>query len=350
MATPTESHYDALGVPRGARQGDIKRAFDRLIAELGLDSTPPDQRREARIREAYEALSDEEQRKAYDRSLDVAPATFDRRRAGAIVGIAVAVMAAGAWFFFGQGEPPAEAGRTAMEIQAEVVSSVGRVQSIEMSGKATTTGIAFTVAKGIMATTCEGLAPGSQVVVTIGTRAVPAHIAMTDEARGLCKLAVEGAGSWPLPMSWVEPRVGDKVYAAGVNAAGEVVLAEGSVKRIVADAPSKIVEASVPVAAGIGGRPLLDIYGRVMGVATASQPGGAARHVSVPLDWAAESPVPQAAPAPAPEPSAPSDAPGAQPSPSMPEHPGSASHDPVQGRAESMARKLRPPPTVPDDL
>lgn len=338
MAIPRESHYDALRVPRGARQGDIKRAYDRLSAEFDKDTTPPDPRRQARIREAYEVLSDEEQREAYDRSLAVAPAAFDRKRAGAIAGIAAVALAAGAWLFLGQGTPTAKAGRTAIEIQAEVAGSVGRVRSIDMSGKATSTGLAFTVAKGVMATPCEGLAPGAQVVVTIGTRAVPARITMADEALGMCTLAVDGAGSWPLPVGGADPRPGDKVYAAGVNSAGDVVLAEGAVKRVVAQGQARIVEASVPAGEAIGGRPLLNIYGRVVGVATAAQPGGAARHLILPAGWGAESPAPAAAPV-VPPPAEPTSA-----------APPAAPKNPIQSRADEMAKKLRPPPNVPDDL
>jgi hypothetical protein len=66
-----------------------------------------------------------------------------------------------------------------------------------------------------------------------------------------------------------------------------VVLVEGKVKRVVTEAQARIVEAGVPVAAGMGGRPLLDVQGRVVAVATASQPAGDARHVAVPAGWAA---------------------------------------------------------------
>jgi transposase len=288
MATSRETHYDALGLPRDAKHGEIVRAHDGLVAEFRKDTTPPDARREARIHEAFEVLSDAERRAEYDRSLVAAPPAPDRRRAVAVAGVLAALVAVSAYLYSGRGGPPPAKGRTAQEIQADVVSSVGRVQSIDLSGKASATGIAFAIANGVMATTCEGLAPGAQIVVTIGTRAVPARIAATDERLGLCKLAVDGAGSWPLRVGGAEPRVGDKVYAADVNPAGEVVLAEGIVKRIAADAQGRIVEAGVPASNASGGRPLLDIQGRVVAVATALQPGGAPRHVIVPAAWAAE--------------------------------------------------------------
>lgn len=288
MAAHRESLYDALGVPPDARPVDIVRAYEQLVAEFAKDTTPPDPRREARIREAYQVLSDTERRAEYDRQRQAPPPppAFDRRKAWVLGAIAAAAVVAAGYFFLGRGAPPAKAGRTVAEIQADLVPSLGRVESFDISGKATPTGFAFTIANGVMATTCEGLASGAQVVVTIGTRPVPARVSASDEALGLCRLAVDGAGSWPLPLG-AEPKPGDKVYAAGVSGAGEVVLAEGRVKRVFTEGQARIVEAGVPVAAGMGGRPLLDVQGRVVAVAAVSQPGGDARHVTVPADWAA---------------------------------------------------------------
>ena len=169
---------------------------------------------------------------------------------------------------------------------------------------------------------------------------------MTDDALGLCKLVVEGAGSWPLAIKGVVPKVGDKVYAAGVDAAGEVVLAEGVVKRVLTEGRTEVIEASVPVAPGIGGRPLLDVWGRVLAFATAAQPGGAARHVLMPDDWTREPPKeapPPSAPAPAPAPA--ESPPGAAP---LPGPSGILSAPP--DKVEEMARKARPQSRVPGDL
>lgn len=292
MAAPRESLYEALGVSPGARPIDIVRAYEQLVAEFRKDTTPPDPRREARIREAYQVLSDEQRRAEYDRLLQAPPPppAFDRRKAWVLGGVAAVIVVAAGYFAFGRSAAPAKPGRSVAEIQADLVPSLGRVESFDISGKATPTGFAFTIANGVMATTCEGLASGAQVVVTIGTRPVPARVSASDEALGLCRLAVDGAGSWPVPTG-AEPKPGDKVYAAGVSGAGEVVLVEGKVKRVFGEAQARFVEAGVPVAAGMGGRPLLDVQGRVVAVATAVQPGGDARHVTIPAGWAASPPA-----------------------------------------------------------
>jgi molecular chaperone DnaJ len=62
--------YDILGVDRGATDSDIKGAFRRLAAEHHPDKNPGDPEAQARftqINAAYQILSDEKKRSAYDR-------------------------------------------------------------------------------------------------------------------------------------------------------------------------------------------------------------------------------------------------------------------------------------------
>jgi hypothetical protein len=286
------THYDILGVSPDARPAEIARAHERLVAEFALDTTPPDPRRESLIAEAFAVLADPARRDEYDRSL----AALAARPAAAGRGKAIAIAAAGvvavaglaAWLLAGRGPAPTVTAKPPAEILAEASRSVGRMQAFELSGRPVASGIAFAVAPGLMATTCEGLAPGAQVVVRIGSRDVPARLEAADEALGLCRLAVDGAASWPLaggPM----PRAGDKVYAVGLNGAGEVELAESQVRRVSAEGARSIVDAGAPVPPGHGGRPLLDAGGRFVAAAVAS-PAGAAVHVAIPAGWATQAP------------------------------------------------------------
>jgi molecular chaperone DnaJ len=69
MAT-TRDLYDVLGVPRGADEAQIKKAFRRLARELHPDVNAHDPQAEEKFKEAaeaYEVLSDPEKRRAYDR-------------------------------------------------------------------------------------------------------------------------------------------------------------------------------------------------------------------------------------------------------------------------------------------
>ena len=200
-------------------------------------------------------------------------------------------------------------------------------------------GVAFTIRQGVMLATCRGLSPDTQLVVNLAPRSVPARVAMVDEELGLCKLAVAGAGSWPLALSSVEPKAGDTVYGAGINAAGQVRLTEGVVKRVFSGPKARFIESTVPVSPGSDGAPLFDADGRVVGVATLSQDGGKGRHVIVASAWAEQGleaprePSRATVPTPASPPSAPAGT-------------GQISDE----RREALGKSFRPPPQVPDDL
>ena len=62
-------YYDVLGVDRGASEADVKKAYRRLAMKYHPDRNPDDADSEQRFKEAseaYEVLSDDEKRQAYD--------------------------------------------------------------------------------------------------------------------------------------------------------------------------------------------------------------------------------------------------------------------------------------------
>src|SRR6187455_759102 len=69
MSTAERDYYEVLGVPRGADEQEIKKAFRRLARQLHPDvSEEPDAAvRFREISEAYEVLSNAETRQLYDR-------------------------------------------------------------------------------------------------------------------------------------------------------------------------------------------------------------------------------------------------------------------------------------------
>jgi molecular chaperone DnaJ len=69
MATTKRDYYEVLGVPKGAAADDVKRAFRKLAREYHPDvnKAPDAEARFKEINEAYEVLSDDQKRAAYDR-------------------------------------------------------------------------------------------------------------------------------------------------------------------------------------------------------------------------------------------------------------------------------------------
>ena len=62
--------YEVLGVERGASQADLKKAYRRLAQQYHPDKNPDDKSAEEKFKEAanaYQILSDDEQRATYDR-------------------------------------------------------------------------------------------------------------------------------------------------------------------------------------------------------------------------------------------------------------------------------------------
>lgn len=341
MAQRKTTYYELLGVSRNAKLTDITRAYNRHKAEVTRDTAPPDLKRETKLREAYETLADEERRAAYDASL-VEPDRRYRSRVRAIwIGAIGVVLAAGYLLLAREPERAPVAARTSQQILEDVSLSIGRVHSIEVSGSSLPVGMAFAIGEGVLVTTCDRLAPSSQLVLNIPPRSIPARVATVDPELGLCRLSAEGVGSRPLAMSRIELKAGDLVYAPKVNASGNLHLAQSTVKQVLAEPRGRVVEAG---ASGLNGAPLLDVEGHVIGVAT----DGRGRHLAVPSVWFAQAREPrkEAKPA-APEP-APAAAPERGPA-TYPTVPKTIDDIPPE-RRERLEKAFRPPPKIDEDL
>jgi len=343
MANDPSTHYQMLGVPRNAAPRDISRAYKRLKSELQSDSAAPDPKRLKRVEEAFAVLGDPARRDAYDASI----VQSRRKRFGvkAFAMVATIVLGVGGivWAYVATRPAPGRevrGGASQEEILNAASIAVGRLQSLDVNGQATQLGVAFAVAEGVMVAPCRGIAPTAQLVVSIPPRTIPARVASTDEALGLCRLSAHGTGTRPLPVSGVDPKPGDRLYAANVGGTGRVALSEGYVRKVQPEA--RLIDASIRESAVASGSPLIDVYGRVVGLAFVAAADGKPRHVGLPRAWIREinePPPPEQKTQATGEESAP-----AAPAPSAPGIPVSPE------RREKLEKTYRPPPKLPDDL
>jgi serine protease Do len=306
MAGPKKSLYEILEVPRDANELDIGLAFQRRMNELQRD-VPQDPSQIAYVKQAHEVLSNPARRAAYDSSLITAQEKADAKAQAAApdlvleggdddaelekrtkrlipIGIGVAVVALviiGIRMFHHEAPPKpapevAEAPKpppppppkplSAEQIFRNAAPAVGQVMSYEMSGRAVPIGLAVSVEPGAFVTTCHGVPAGSQLVVKTGAESRSATLTITDEQLDLCKLAIAGFDAKPLAIAADDPKAGDKVYALGANAKGELALTEGTIKSI--RPGGKPMELSFPIAKNGSGGAVFDPFGRVVGVAT----------------------------------------------------------------------------------
>src|SRR5438552_3529547 len=124
MTSAKQNYYEVLGVPRNAKLTDIGRAYNRHRSDLQKDDAPPDPKRAALLKEAFDTLSDPERRAAYDKSLEERAGTSHRRGAIAF-GLVASIAGAAAFYFLQPKGSPQQPARSLEEILADAARAVG---------------------------------------------------------------------------------------------------------------------------------------------------------------------------------------------------------------------------------
>ena len=303
-SNPRKTYYDDLGVKRNATEKDIERAYRKYRSERELITAAPDQKRDNRMKAAYETLSNPDKRAMYDMAL--AEPERKKRSKGllfATLGVLVLGGAAGAAYLLQPPPPPPPGSLSMDQLTHNASQAMARVDSLDLSGQKTPIGLAFSLEEGLVATACKGIGPMSQLSLYMAPRTVPVKVAQVDEKLGLCKLSAKGIGSWPLPVTSADPSPGEIVYVTKMNAVGEVSLVEAKVKRVVPTERGKVVEITVAVLPERVGGPVFNSRGHVIGVQILPEGSKNGEVVRIGPDWAImpKAPEPVAAP-PAPSP------------------------------------------------
>lgn len=323
MAQPKKTLYQILGVTPDATSIDIGLAYQKRVGELQR-AVPPDASGVALNQQAYEILSNAPRREAYDASLvtaaeklaaqsqatdfEIEPeATADDARQrklkllAMVGGVALIFMTL---FFVFRPRPPAPApapqvveapvppppptAKTDGEILLEASLKSGQLLSYAMSGAALPLGMALEVEQNLMVTTCHGIPAGAKLVVKVGAQRHAAELTIVDEQLDLCKLLVPGFGTPPLRVAAQDAKLGEKIFAIGMNAKGEMAATEGTVTQLRTTALGKVLEISVPIAPTASGGAIFNDQGHLVGVATTPHKFGAGLNIAIPSSWIAQ--------------------------------------------------------------
>ena len=350
-----KTHYEVLGLKPNAKHVEIGIAYQRLMGKRRSETAPPDPKLDARIQEAYEVLSDIEQREYYDAELRSRMLRQPVARWPLVGGVvAFAALGLAAWFFLKPSETAKLEADAPQKIAQVAAPAVGKLERLQVSGAALPPGVAFSIEEGVMVTSCRDMAAGTQLVVAILGRRVPATVRSLDEATSLCQLTAPNTGSWPLQFTAITPDPGARVYTARVNDKGDVALQEGTVKRILDTPQGRLVETSIRVGPEGGGAPLFDTQGRVIAVASVA-PDGQETYFVPPEAWRGPMTDRSAASKAADE-AARREAQEAleeaqKPKPVDDVGPAARGRVPIDAeRRQKLEKAFRPPPNVPDDL
>src|SRR6476660_4158041 len=84
-----KDYYDVLGVPQGASEKDVARAYRKLAQQYHPDANPGNKDAEERFKEisaAHDVLGDEDKRKQYDQVREMASSGYGAGAGGGFPG------------------------------------------------------------------------------------------------------------------------------------------------------------------------------------------------------------------------------------------------------------------------
>lgn len=277
MASHDKTLYEVLGVRRDASASEVRRAYERIRAELRKETVAPNPRLAAMAKVAYETLSDPGRRTEYDDSLGPVE-LLARTRGGrgiAVAGLGVlAAVALAAYYFFVMRPGDAPSARSGedqslgpQELLRAVAPHVGRLQGAMMSGEVQELGMAVAIAEDTMAATCRGITALSVLTVVVEGIVSKAPLASADGTHDVCLLQVKGA-SKGVAMRPGPPTAQEKLQAVLPGTGAALQLRQVHVTRSIPSPNGTVLEvkAAVPLP---NGTPVFDQQARLVGIVVA---------------------------------------------------------------------------------
>lgn len=195
----------------------------------------------------------------------------------------------GAFLFVGFGLPPALS--KAVDTYGPPplpIDAVFRVRALNHSG-AVTDGSAVLVAANRLITNCHVTRHARSIEIIRDGRNWAAWPTFSDVEHDLCVLSAPGlTGAVPAYIAEARlPRLGDRVFAVGYPAGGEVRISGGQIKGLYEINNGQLIQVSAPFDHGQSGGALFNKEGKLIGITSFKAAKGGDFHFALPLSWIA---------------------------------------------------------------
>jgi len=345
---PRRTHYQVLGLTRGASSIEIANAAREKLADL--KSKPVSQAHSEAIREACQVLTNPDLRYEYDASLppdkamlaeqkaaDRGPGTLDTvkdilQEAGVVkvaVPVVIAFMVLIVWVKTrAPSHPPpvveftrpvvtqparrdeparpassssgaaapedmaptsaapvARGPMSAEDMFAVVSNSVARIQTFDAGGRMIAQGSGVATGNSVVITNYHVVRDAQRISVKVGGNVLDGVVQIADKELDLCSLRVPGLYSTPVVVASGDVRVGQQVYAIGAPQGLELTLSEGIVSSLRQTSKGTIIQTTAPISPGSSGGGLFDSRGQLVGIVTFQHKTGQNLNFALPATW-----------------------------------------------------------------